>query len=136
MNCTLMIIYGCSCFCSAHMLCFCQYCISVGEDRKLFAVLLICNSLSFYCPSIQAQLSKAQEETGALKLQLQTVRIHIHIHIHTLNTHTRDLFSLMCRQMHNTDFFYSLTYLTVVNLNSYSTSTLQQKHTYNILYIY
>lgn len=62
------------------MLCFCQYCISVGEDRKLFVVLLICNSLSFYCPSIQAQLSKAQEETGALKLQLQTVCIHVHVH--------------------------------------------------------
>ena len=72
------------------MLCFCQYCISVGEDRTLFVVLLICYSLSFYCSSIQTQLSKAQEETGALKLQLQTVRIYIYIH----STHTQEIFCL------------------------------------------
>lgn len=48
------------------------------RDRKSSFVLCICNFFSLFCPSIQGQLTKAQEETGTLKLQLQTVSVHVH----------------------------------------------------------
>lgn len=48
------------------------------EDRKSFLFLCFCNispqcSVVFF--PIQTQLSKAQEETGVLKLRLQTVSV-------------------------------------------------------------
>ena len=49
--------------------------IRTGSHFSHFVTFLL-----LFCPSIQAQLSKAQEETGTLKLQLQTVSPHVYEH--------------------------------------------------------
>lgn len=47
--------------------------------RAMFLCLVCVNppTLIRYCLLLQTQLTKAQEETGSLKLQLQTVSIHL-----------------------------------------------------------
>lgn len=54
-------------------------------ESFLYFLHCVCN-FPLLCALIQAQLTKAQEETGALKLQLQTVSIHVHTQYRTYSS--------------------------------------------------